>query len=78
MTTEGDTRRRISPKEQRGRQSLYVARVCENRNKSEEVKGSQPKTALSVRGTSALKPTQGVEEERVRSSQAWTGKIPLS
>ena len=47
--------RRDSSKEQKGRQFSYVARVCENRKWS-EVKGSPPKTVLSVRGTSSPGP----------------------
>ena len=35
--------RRNSSKEQKGRQSSYVARVCENRKRSAEVKGAHPR-----------------------------------
>ena len=46
--------------------------------KSEEAKGSPPKTALSGWGTSPLKPTSGIGEARVRSPQARMRKIPPS
>ena len=44
--------------------------------KSKEAKGSPPTTAFSRRGTSQPKPTPGVGEERIRSTQTRMRKIP--
>ena len=61
------------------RPSILIRGPCARKSReSEEGKGSPPKTALSVRGTSPLKPAPGVGEERVRSPQARMRKIPPS
>ena len=70
-----DTRATNLPKEAE-RSSILLRGPCARKSrKSEDVKVSPSKTALSVRGTSPLKPTPGVGEERVRSPQARMGKI---
>ena len=47
---------------------IFTSGPCARKSQnSEEVKGSPPKMALSVRGTSPPEPTPGVGEERVRS-----------
>ena len=61
------------------RSSIFIRGQCARKSrKSGEVKGSPPKTALSVRATSSLKPTTGVGEERVRSPQTQMRNIPQS
>ena len=52
--------------------------MCAKIANSEKVKGSSPEAALSVRGTSPLRPTPGVGEERVRIPQARMRKMPPS
>ena len=67
-----------SPRRNREVVNLHVWPVRAKIAKSEEAKGSPPKTALSEWGTSPLKPTPGIGEARVRSPQAQMRKIPPS
>ena len=70
VATGADTRATNLPKGA-VRSSVLIRGPCARKSrKSEEVKGSPPKTTLSVWGTSQLKPTPGVGEVRVRSPQA--------
>ena len=78
VVTAADTPATNLPEEAE-RASVFIRGPCARKSlKSEEVKGSPPQIALSGRGTSPLKPTPEVREERVRSVQARTRKIPLS
>ena len=67
-----------SPRTDREVVNRHTRCVCAKSRKSEEGKGSPPKTALSGRGTSPPKPTPGDNKERVRSPQAQMSKIPPS
>ena len=59
--------------------SILIRGPCARKlRESEKVKDSPPKRTPSVCGTSPLKPTPGVGEERVRSPQARMGKMPPS
>ena len=61
------------------RLSILIRGPCARKSqRSEEAKGSPPITALSGCGTSPLKPTPGIGEERVRSPQTRIRKIPPS
>ena len=59
--------------------SILIRGPCVRKSqKSAEVNGSPPKTALSVRGTSPLKPTPGIGEGGVFSPQDRMRYIPPS
>ena len=61
------------------RSSILICSPCARKSrKSEETKGSPPKTAFSARVTSSPKPVPGVGEERVRSPQVRMRKRPSS
>ena len=78
VATEADTRATNLPEGAEG-SSILIRGLCVRKSrKSEGVKGSPPKTALSLRGTSRPRPTPGVCEERVRNSQARMRKKPPS
>ena len=61
------------------RSSILIRDPCVRKSrKSGQSKGSPTKTAFAGRGTRPSKPTPGVGEERVRSPQARTRKVPPS
>ena len=70
VATDAETRATNLP-EGAERSSILIRGPCVRKpQKSAEVEGSPPKTALSVRGTSPPTPTPGIGEEGVFSRQA--------
>ena len=76
--TVADTRA-TNTQEGAERSSTLICGPCAQKSpKSEEEKGNPPKTTLSGRGTSPLKPTPEVGEERVQRPQARMREMPPS
>ena len=69
VATEAELRA-TNPPEGAERSTILIRGPCVRKSqKSVEVKGSPPKIALSVRGTSASKPTPGIGEQGAFSPQ---------
>ena len=78
VVTEGETRATKLP-DGAERSSILIRGPCVRKSqKSAKVRGSPPKTARSVPGTSPPKPTPGIDEEGVLSPQALMRWIPPS